>query len=99
MENLEDLFDEREHYAHAEEVGRYQARYGRAFTKSLYDPFDYALKLRTGEVIRYEHASLAGTEWAHLHQARDYPEGEEYPRGIDIRLSEVVWVKDAPQGS
>lgn len=74
-----------------------------ALVKSLHDPFDYALKLRTGEVIRYEDASLISKEWLHLQGARLdgglKDENQRFDRGIDVRISDIVWAKDAPYGS
>ena len=74
-----------------------------ALAKSLSDPFDYALKLRTGEVIRYEGADIVNKDWVHLKGARIdggwEDENPHFDRGIDVRLSDIVWVKDAPYGS
>lgn len=67
--------------------------------------FDYALKLRTGEVIAFRGAELLNPEWIHV---RIKPMDEQptrnqiaYPaeRGMDIRISDIVWVMDAPEGS
>ena len=74
-----------------------------ALAKSMIDPFDYAMRLRTGEMIRYVAAEIRAGGWIHLASARwdDGKGGESaiFPRGIDVRLSEIVWVKDAPYGS
>ena len=74
-----------------------------ALAKSLHDPFDYALKLRTGEVIRYDDASLISKDWLHLRGARLdggwKDENPRFDRGIDVRISDIVWAKDAPYGS
>jgi hypothetical protein len=73
-----------------------------ALAKACFDPFDYALKLRTGEVIRFESASLINSEWIHI-SIGDLPQIDSLPykaeRGIDIQISEIVWVMDAPMGS
>jgi hypothetical protein len=67
--------------------------------KSCIDTFDYVMKLSTGEQIRYESATVLADDWLHLSEACDFPHGPEYPRGIDVRVSAIVWVKDAPFGS
>jgi hypothetical protein len=74
-----------------------------AIGKSTVDPFDYCLKLKTGEVIRYIEATKLHSDWLHLSDARwdggvsdDHP---RFPRGIDVKISEIVWVMDAPYGS
>lgn len=69
------------------------------------DCFDYALKLRSGEVIRFTGARLISPGWIHL----DVSDKEFQPkinrlpykadRGVDVRISDIVWVMDAPQGS
>lgn len=78
----------------------------RALSKAcMDDPFDYALKLRTGEVIAFSGASVLNAEWVHLsvkHRSEQPDEnGLPYPaeRGMDVRLSDIVWVMDAPNGS
>jgi hypothetical protein len=76
----------------------------RALLKSCSDYFDYALKLRTGEVIRFRSATLLNKEWIHL-EIEDAERNTEFAlpykadRGIDVRLSDIVWVMDAPEGS
>ena len=75
-----------------------------ALAKACYDPFDYALKLRTGEVIRFESARLISPEWIHIElRPEDQIVEKRVPyiadRGIDIRIADIVWVMDAPMGS
>jgi hypothetical protein len=74
--------------------------------KAICDPFDYALRLRTGEIIRFSKATVQpGAEWICLEGA--HPEGFVFgsrlkypcPRGIDVRVSQIVWCADAPEGS
>ena len=73
--------------------------------KALVDPFDYSMGLTTGEIIRFNMASINKKcpDWVHLSDAR-YDDGREdlgrkFERGIDVRISEIVWVTDAPYGS
>jgi hypothetical protein len=77
-----------------------------ALAKSCQDnPFDYALKLRTGEVITFSGASLLNLDWIHLtvKPMDEQPSVNRiaFPaeRGMDVRLSDIVWVMDAPEGS
>ncbi len=70
------------------------------------DPFDYVLGLRTGVVIHFHKARISG-EWVTLYTDRrmcDVPGTVQtlpYPfeRGIDVRISDIVWCADAPFGS
>ena len=80
-------------------------RYPAALLKAHGDYFDYALRLRTGEVIRFMEARIEG-DWVHLtvSPACDQPEffGRlPYPmdRGLDVRIDDIVWVADAPEGA
>lgn len=76
-----------------------------ALAKACYDPFDYALKLKTGEVIRFESARFISPEWIHIEvmPIDDQPNQNRLPypaiRGMDIRIADIVWVMDAPMGS
>lgn len=73
-----------------------------ALAKACIDPFNYALRLRTGEVICFEYAKLINSEWVHLviKRMEDQPKLDRiaYPaaRGVDVRLSDIVWVMDSP---
>jgi len=80
-----------------------------ALAKACYDEFDYALRLRTGEVIRFRFATYLGDGWVHL-DLEGCEQSDHYPlafsklargvdRGVDVRLSDIVWVMDAPEGS
>jgi hypothetical protein len=71
----------------------------RALAKACVDSFDYALKLNTGEVFRFTDASIMNSEWVHIAGIGDSRETWGHERGIDIRLSSIVWVMDAPEGS
>lgn len=83
------------------------ARLPEALVKALSDPFDYALGLRDGTTVRFEQARIAG-DFVHLEGVTEW-NGKRlgvqghFPytldRGIDVRLSEIAWVADAPMGS
>lgn len=76
-----------------------------ALAKACQDYFDYAMKLRTGEVINFSFAEVLNGEWVHLEikPMDEQPETNRiiYPaeRGMDVRISDIVWVMDAPLGS
>ncbi len=67
--------------------------------------FDYALKLRTGEVIRFIGAEILTPEWIRLEVAHPHNQPDENylpykaDRGVDVRIADIVWVMDAPEGS
>lgn len=69
------------------------------------DNFDYALKLRTGEVVRFVGARVLSSGWVrvYLDEHKRWDTANPFPfkadRGVDIRISEIVWVMDAPDGS
>ena len=82
----------------------------RAVEKALHDPFDYALMLKNGTLIRFQEASMVrDTDWVRLSWEDDGVFGVQKesrrpipfpcPRGIDVRISEILWVADAPGGS
>ena len=88
-----------------------KSKYPPALLKASADPFSYALGLRDGTVVDFESAEING-EWVtiiindtvipgvpiNLITGHGW-KGRECPRGVDIRLSEIVWVADAPNGS
>ena len=85
-----------------------QQRYPPALFKATIDrPFDYALGLRDGRVIRFEGAvihgdfvTLYGPDTGNDENPIDKAFcGFPCPRGIDIRCDEIIWVADAPEGS
>ncbi len=81
-----------------------------ALIKSLEDPFDYALGLKDKSVIFFSHAELLSEEWIKIFLASNQGRSEYFnisgldvkfglDRGLEIRISEIVWVADAPFGS
>ncbi len=80
--------------------------------KAATDTFDYALGLRSGHILRFEFCRFHGA-WVHvtLSDTLDVPYQLErrggprlgtsytFDRGVDVRLDEIVWCADAPQGS
>ncbi len=76
-------------------------------------PFDYALGLRSGHVIRFDGCQFHG-QWVTVTlldpNLEDWNVSKgimgpvlgtpyTFDRGIDVRLDEIVWCADAPQGS
>lgn len=76
-----------------------------ALAKAATNPFDYAVGLRTGVVIRFESLTILGKDWVHLalggHGRPTEGKRLPYPaiRGVDVRLSDIIWAMDAPEGS
>jgi hypothetical protein len=72
--------------------------------KAQYDrPFDYAVKLITGDTIRFDGVSRVWDGWIHLQNPRydlgNHVAGRAFERGMDVQLAHVVWAVDAPYGS
>lgn len=100
-----------------EYIAQEEARLGAAgwpphLVKATYDPFVYALRLRTGEVIVFESAEpVCGDQWAYLKEpvftesvnGRRSDEKKSsafnFERGVEVRVADIVWVSDAPWGS
>ena len=67
------------------------------------DCSEYALKLRSGDVIRFTGAYVISPEWIHLDvmPMRYQPEDNRLPfeshRGIDVRIADIVWVMSVPE--
>jgi hypothetical protein len=83
--------------------------YPPSLLKASEDFFDYALRLSSGEIICFRTAKIHG-DYVTLYvddpicdyqcfsdKNPDLPFG--FARGIDVRLSEIVWCADTPQGS
>ena len=80
-------------------------RYPQSLLKACGDQFDYACKLTTGEIISFGNATIRGeyctlnvNPASHMH---DGPSNlpHPFPRGIEVKISEIVWCADAPNGS
>lgn len=82
-------------------------RFPPALLKAAGDPFDYALRLVTGEIVYFNECDLYDG-WAHVSAFDDdlrkswhgtTPFEIKADRGLDVRLEHIVWVADAPWGS
>jgi len=76
-----------------------------ALVKACTDSFSYALGLRTGQTIWFESAAVANSEWVTLFLVEDWLTETKNqgvplcPRGIDVRMADIMWVADAPDGT
>lgn len=81
-------------------------KYPSALLKAFADPFDYAAQIKNGPYIRFETVLIRGN-WITFSPAGTGqgfarflpPTYPSCPRGIDVRLSDILWVADAPDGS
>ncbi len=73
--------------------------------KACQDLFLYAVRLRTGETWLFEKALPINPEWVELRIRLDHwahkndLNGMTFPRGVEVRVSDIVWIADAPFGS
>lgn len=85
------------------------ARYGTHLLKATVDPFDYAVRLTSGDLIYFAYASIDG-DWVYLadqdihrddhHGMSPHPTPNPlFDRGLQIHLSAIAWCADAPFGS
>lgn len=76
---------------------------GGALAKACIDPFDYAAKLRSGEVVLFESCTMLQEDWVLLDGVRNDDPANTLTlpaaRGICVRHQDIVWVMDAPRGS
>jgi hypothetical protein len=85
--------------------------YPPSLLKAAEDCFDYALRLSSGEIIRFhsakihgDYVTLYGGDGSYDSQALvDCQQHSSMPfifdRGLDVRVSDIVWCADAPSGS
>lgn len=70
-----------------------------ALIKALSDPFEYTVCLSSGEVWIFERAEYVNNDFVKLHGLINLGNDDfEYPRGIEIRVSEITSIADAPRG-
>lgn len=80
-----------------------EEKFGPHLGKALCDPFDYAIGLKNGHVFRLVggDVSIVG-EWLIINGIEEHTvplKSSTFPRGMQLRLSEVAWIADAPEGS
>jgi hypothetical protein len=76
-------------------------KYPESLIKAHGDTFDYKLRLRSGETISFTNARICG-DYAHLSgidKERSIGLEHVFDRGIEVRVSDIVWCADAPDGS
>lgn len=100
----------RAHTEAVQEQAEFEARlaamgYPPSLIKACRDPFDYALQLRNGPIIHFFAAYEHG-EWVTLvfEPAVDIHAptpmgGYPFERGVNVRVADIVWCADAPNGS
>ena len=70
--------------------------------RALTEPGDYALRLRTGEIVRFTRADLYGAFvalFAPGGPSAISQSGEpvpEFPHGLEVRISDIVWCARGP---
>lgn len=102
------------HEMSAQEQALTDAGWPPALIKAVNDPFDYALKLKDGSLIFFEYVVPIGrgNEWVSIYFQDIHKGGDVWEwsfnhrfriggndRGLQVRVSEIVWVADAPYGS
>jgi hypothetical protein len=75
--------------------------YPPSLLKACEDFFDYVIGLRGGETFRFASAEIHG-DYVHL-DFGGHPQDTEwrycFDHGVDVRLGEIAWCADAPEGS
>jgi hypothetical protein len=76
-----------------------QRKYPPSLLKAIGDSYDYALRLRTGEVIYFQQATVEGEFITLSGTGKDpFQQADElrysFERGLDVRLDDIVWCAD-----
>ena len=66
--------------------------------KLTMDHFTYLVGLKSGRVLKVEHGTKITEKWIRFMPDEDLC-GYPCPRGIDVKISEIEWIVDAPEGS
>jgi hypothetical protein len=84
-------------------------RYGYHMLKAATDPFDYAMRLTSGDLIYFQQLEIHGDwvtigggqiNWEHSNYAPVVAtENPPWERGLQIRIDAIAWIADAPYGS
>ena len=69
-----------------------QERLPPSLRRALSEPDEYAVRLRTGEVVRFTRAERDGP-FVTLFAAA----AVEFPYGLEVRISEIAWCARGPQ--
>ncbi len=81
-------------------------RYPPSLLKACCDEFEYACKLTSGEIVYFtratisgEYCTLGGLDASKQLSYTDQKLPHSFPRGLDVRVSGILWCADAPNGS
>ena len=84
-----------------------QKQIGPHLAKATQDPFDYFVAMKTGESFHFHSATyVLGDDWILLEDF--FPDtnsmlmkrfGHGFSRGLQVRLSDILFAADAPDGS
>jgi hypothetical protein len=83
-------------YKHDEKYLRDKLNWPLALIKATQDPYEYVLKLKDGDQISFTEAQYISDDFVKLVSAKFG--SQKFNRGLEIRVSEIVWVADAPNG-
>lgn len=85
------------------------ARWPPSLVKAIDDEFDYGLQLRNGAIIYFTRAEYVSDDWVRVFPLDEVEDAGRTPfdrpplqysrRGVEVRVSAIEWVADAPGGS
>jgi len=81
-------------YKHDEKYLRDKLNWPHALIKATQDPYEYILKLKDGSQIAFVSAQYISDDFVKLLSVK--LEALKLSRGLEVRVSEIVWVADAP---
>lgn len=67
-----------------------------ALIKATMDEFTYSLKLNSGDIFIFTSADYLNDDFVRLNNIKN--SDKTFNRGVEIRVSEIDWVADAPHG-
>lgn len=69
-----------------------------ALIKALTDEFEYHITLSSGEFFSFTKAEYLNDDFVKLKGVPRYENEPEFPRGIEVRVSHITRIADAPNG-
>lgn len=66
--------------------------------KAISEGGDYTLRLSNGDTFRFNEANFSSKHWVRLEEVHN-GNGFNYTKGVDIRVSEILWISEAPKTS
>lgn len=76
-----------------------ESKWPEALIKATTDEFNYAMSLRNGDLIQFRSAEFLNPSTVKVIIPRKNIYNFELPRGLEIKLDQIVWVSDAPTGA